>query len=89
MYPFTRSKGKLHQDGDGPTHDHNENTEGITQMDGECCYLSTLTFNLSGYFLWTNAEFGKENDVAAISSPTVVAEESLCFNFWFDLTVRL
>ena len=47
------------------------------------------TFNLSGYFLWTNAEFGKENDVAAISSPTVVAEESLCFNFWFDLTVRL
>ena len=42
MYPFNRSKGKLHQDGDGPTHDHNENTEGITQMDGECCYLSTL-----------------------------------------------
>ena len=39
--------------------------------------------------MWTNAEFGKENDVAAISSPTVVAEESLCFNFWFDLTVRL
>ena len=28
MFPLTRSKGKLHQDGDGPTHDHNENTEG-------------------------------------------------------------
>ena len=88
MYPLTRSKGKLHQDGDGPTHDHNENTEGITQR-GRGMLLFVNTFNLSGYFLWTNAEFGKENDVAAISSPTVVAEESLCFNFWFDLTVRL
>ena len=91
MYLSTRSKGKLHQDGDGPTHDHNENTEGITDnTDGRGMLLLFVnTFNLSGYFLWTNAEFGKENDVAAISSPTVVAEESLCFNFWFDLTVRL
>ena len=86
MFPLTRSKGKLHQDGDGPTHDHNENTEGnnMNRMRSGC-----YEHYLSGYFLWTNAEFGKENDVAAISSPTVVAEESLCFNFWFDLTVRL
>ena len=40
------------------------------------------------FFLWTNALFGKENDVAAITSQSVNVDEALCFEFWFDLTVN-
>ena len=45
MLPLTRSKGKLHQDGDGPTHDHNENTEG-NNMNRMRLELSTLSFRI-------------------------------------------
>ena len=45
MFPLTRSKGKLHQDGDGPTHDHNENTEG-NNMNRMRLELSTLSFRI-------------------------------------------
>ena len=41
------------------------------------------------YFLWTNAGFGKEGDVAAITGPSINIDESLCFNFWFDLSVSI
>ena len=47
-----------------------------------------FTIELLAFFLWTNALFGKENDVAAITSPTVNVDETLCFEFWFDLTVN-
>ena len=54
--------------------------------------LFWFSFNdicLPAFFLWSNAEFGKAGDEATISSSVITAEESLCFNFWFDLTVSI
>ena len=45
-----------------------------------------LFLSVVAYFLWSNADFGQQNDIAAISSPSVNLLETLCFNFWFDLT---
>ena len=49
--------------------------------------MKMMTFPHSAFFLWTNAEFGKAGAEATISSKVITAEESLCFNFYFDLTV--
>ena len=45
--------------------------------------------HFSAFFLWTFAKFGKPGDVAAITSPSINVEETLCFNFWFDLSVSI
>ena len=86
LFVFIRTSGSLHDGGDGPQTDHanNPNSENIA--------LLAPSFNhicLRANFLWTNAEFGTAGDEATISSSAITAEESLCFNFWFDLTVSI
>ena len=73
-----------------PTKRHSER-EGMI-LDARVDQAALTIFNdicLPAFFLWSNAEFGKAGDEATISSSVITAEESLCFNFWFDLTVSI
>ena len=41
------------------------------------------------YFLWTDAAYGKADEITAIDSPMISMQENICFHFWFNIRVRL
>ena len=50
-------------------------------------FLTTLLYFLA-YFIWADAEFGKKNEITAMSSQKINnIDEKFCFNFWFDVRV--
>ena len=38
--------------------------------------------------MWANAKLGSAGLLTSVSSKAVNTDDNLCFNFWFDLTVR-
>ena len=80
-FALVRQKGVDIIGDTGPSHDHLFKNSSIFTI-----IIMFLFLSVVAYFLWSNADFGQQNDIAAISSPSVNLLETLCFNFWFDLT---